>query len=115
MDQLRNILEYDDFCWKPPVNRIYHCGSFFISRWLLHGKPVVATTSSKIIETFLADVEPHRKQYRLSQETLSVMFAAVIAFYKYVINEEICYGNPPQVAKSDCRYFINDVQVTEVR
>ena len=25
------------------------------------------------------------------------------------------YGNPAQIAKTDCRYFINDVQVKEIR
>ena len=37
------------------------------------------------------------------------------AYLQICINEDLCYGNPAQVAKSDCRYFINDVQVTEVR
>ena len=43
------------------------------------------------------------------------MFTGVIAFYKYLMNEEICYGNPAQIAKSDCRYFIADAQVKEIR
>jgi site-specific recombinase XerD len=29
--------------------------------------------------------------------------------------EELCYGNPAQIAKKDCKHFINDVQVKEVK
>lgn len=61
------------------------------------------------------DKAPDRKQYRPSQETLSALFTGIIAFYKYLMNEEICYGNPAQIAKTDCRYFIDDVQIKEVR
>ncbi|WP_317928879.1 site-specific integrase [Halioxenophilus sp. WMMB6] len=31
------------------------------------------------------------------------------------MNEEISHGNPAQIAKKDCRYFIADAQVKEVR
>ena len=119
MDGLRkaDILEYADFCWKPPVSWIgfatadhfsYQDGFYMANHaWL--------PFRLRLPKNRPIDSEPDRKQYRPSQETLSAMFTAVIAFYKYLTNEEICYGNPAQVAKSDCRYFINDVQVTEVR
>lgn len=42
------------------------------------------------------------------------MFTAVIAFYKYLMNEECLYGNPAQIAKTDCRHFIKDAQIKEV-
>jgi integrase len=42
-------------------------------------------------------------------------FTAIIAFYKYLMNEEYLYGNPAQIAKPDCRHFIKDAQVKEVR
>jgi integrase len=61
------------------------------------------------------DKKPDKKKYKPSQETLKSMFTGVIAFYKYLMNEEICYGNPAQIAKSDCRYFIADSQVKEIR
>ena len=31
------------------------------------------------------------------------------------MNEEICFGNSVQIAKSDCRHFITDAQVKEIR
>jgi hypothetical protein len=56
-----------------------------------------------------------KKKYKPSQETLKSMFTGLTAFYKYLMNEEICYGNPAQIAKTDCRYFIADAQVKEIR
>ena len=43
------------------------------------------------------------------------MFTAISAFYKYLMNEEHLFGNPAQIAKGDCRHFIKDSQVKEVR
>jgi integrase len=31
------------------------------------------------------------------------------------MGEELCYGNPAQIAKKDCRHFISDAQVKEVK
>ena len=31
------------------------------------------------------------------------------------MNEEYCFGNPAQIAKKDCRYFIKDAQVKEIK
>ena len=59
--------------------------------------------------------EPDKKKYRPSQQTLTSAFIAVIAFYKYLMNEEYLYGNPAQIAKRDCRHFVKDAQVKEVR
>src|SRR5690606_390552 len=61
------------------------------------------------------DFKPDRKNYRPSQETLGAMFTAIISLYKYLMNEDVCYGNPAQIAKTDCRYFIDDVQIKEIR
>ncbi|MEJ2669488.1 MAG: site-specific integrase, partial [Gammaproteobacteria bacterium] len=49
------------------------------------------------------------------QQTLAATFTGIIAFYKYLMNEEYLYGNPAQIAKGDCRHFIKDAQVKEVR
>lgn len=118
MDDLRksDILEYVDFCWKPPVTWIslasydrfiYQNGVFTVNeKWLpFRLKMPKNQTAAK----------PDKKKYKPSQETLKSLFTAVIAFYKYLMNEEICYGNPAQVAKTDCRYFIADAQVKEIR
>jgi integrase len=31
------------------------------------------------------------------------------------MGEEICYGNPAQLAKKDCKYFVADAQIKEVK
>ncbi|WP_231491473.1 hypothetical protein [Microbulbifer sp. HZ11] len=49
------------------------------------------------------------------QETLASIFTGIIAFYKYLMNEEHLYRNPAQIAKPDCRHFIKDAQVKEAR
>ena len=119
MDGLRknDMLEYADFCWKPPVEWIalssadrflYEDGYFKIN-------PLWRPFRLKSLKNKTADMKTEKKLYKPSQETLKASFTAIIAFYKYLTNEEICYGNPAQVAKSDCRYFIADCQVKEVR
>lgn len=119
MDGLRkaDILTYADFCWKPPVDWI---GLATADHFVLQDGIYLSNGSwlpfrLKLPKNRPSDAEPDRKQYRPSQETLSAMFTAIIAFYKYLMNEEICYGNPAQIAKGDCRYFIADLQVKEVR
>ncbi len=118
MDDLRksDILEYVDFCWKPPVSWIglasydrfiYQNGVFQVNeKWLPFRLKLPKNQVSE---------NPDKKKYKPSQETLKSLFTAIIAFYKYLMNEEICYGNPAQVAKTDCRYFIADAQVKEIR
>ena len=60
-----------------------------------------------------SDTPVDKKKYRPSQETLAATFTAVIVFYKYLMNEDYLYGNPAQIAKTDCRHFIRDAQVKE--
>lgn len=119
MDQLRkaDILEYADFCWKPPVSWIclvnhekftFHNGAYTQNKlWAPFRLKLPKNTKSK--------EEPDKKKYKPSQQTLTATFTAVIAFYKYLMNEEYLYGNPAQIAKGDCRHFIKDAQVKEVR
>jgi site-specific recombinase XerD len=121
LDDLRkqDILEYVDFCWKPPVSFIglaaydrfiYQNGFYKVNpKWLPFR---VKTPKNQQIET---DPIADKKRYKPSQETLKSLFTSIIAFYKYLMSEEICYGNPAQIAKSDCRYFITDAQVKEIR
>jgi site-specific recombinase XerD len=121
MDGLRkkDILEYADFCWKPPItwigyaayDRFLPSNGFYTvnAQWLPFR---VKTAKNQIL---LNDEKPDKKKYKPSQQTLKSMFTGVIAFYKYLMNEEICYGNPAHIAKSDCRYFIADSQVKEIR
>ena len=111
-----DILEYADFCWQPPLNwislvsndRFYLQNGFFQSntKWLPYRLKQTGNQPAKEID---------KKRYKPSQQTLTSTFTAITAFYKYLMNEELCYGNPAQIAKKDCRHFITDVQVKEVR
>jgi len=119
MDELRktDILEYADFCWKPPqewislanVDRYSYENGYYIQN------PAWRPFRLKVPKNTHNEKEPDRKKYKPSQATLTASFTAVIAFYKYLINEELCYGNPAQLAKKDCRYFIKDTQVKDVK
>ncbi len=111
-----DILDYADFCWKPPINwigtssldRFSFDNGYFISnrKWRPYKIQAPKSQQSKIVD---------KKKYRPSQQTLVSSFTAVIAFYKYLMNEELCYGNPAQIAKKDCRHLIKDTQVKEVK
>lgn len=120
IDGLRKqaILEYADFCWKPPVDWI---GLAAYDRFVPNNdcymvNPKWLPFRLKLPKNQLQAIDnPDKKKYKPSQETLKSMFTGVVAFYKYLMNEEICYGNPAQIAKSDCRHFITDAQVKEIR
>jgi len=118
IDNLRksDILEYADFCWKPPVSwigtssqeRFKLENSFFVANGSWRPFKVQAPKSQK-------NKEVDKKKYRPSQQTLTSTFTGVIVFYNYLMSEEFCYGNPAQIAKKDCKHFIIDSQVTEVK
>lgn len=121
MDILRkaDILEYADFCWQPPVSWIslanYEKFRFF-NGYYKQNKDWAPFTLKVPKNTRASDDDkPDKKKYKPSQQTLAAMFTAVIAFYKYLMNEEYLFGNPAQIAKGDCRHFIKDSQVKEVR
>lgn len=120
MDQLRkpDILEYADFCWRPPVAWICtanHEKFTFHNDGCYKQNPLWAPFKLQLPKKSNPDTEIDKKKYKPSQQTLTAMFVAVVAFYKYLMNEEILYGNPAQIAKPDCRYFIKDAQVKEIR
>lgn len=111
-----DILEYADFCWKPPVNWI---GTFNQERfslknglwqsnefWCPYKIQAPKSQTNKIMD---------KKKYRPSQQTLTSSFTAITVFYNYLMGEELCYGNPAQIAKKDCKHFIIDAQVKEIR
>lgn len=119
IDQLRktDILEYADFCWHPPVNWI---GTSNQERFRLANG---YSTANEFWSPFKMQTPKSQKQnavidkkkYRPSQQTLTSMFTALVVFYNYLMSEELCLGNPAQIAKKDCRHFIVDAQVTEVK
>ncbi len=119
MGQLRkaDILEYADFCWQPPVSWICTANheKFSFRNGYYSQNPLWTPFKLQLPKTGNQDKIPDKKKYKPSQQTLTAMFTAVIAFYKYLMNEEFLFGNPAQIAKSDCRHFIKDNQVKEVR
>ncbi len=118
VDELRktDILAYADFCWHPPITWIntsnqqrffLENGYFTLNEFWRPFK--ISTPKSQ------ANQQIDKKKYRPSQQTLTSMFTAIIVFYNYLMAEELCYGNPAQLAKKDCKYFITDAQVKEVK
>ncbi|TYK66915.1 tyrosine-type recombinase/integrase [Colwellia echini] len=119
IDQLRksDLLEYADFCWQPPVTWI---GTSNQERFKItngysaaneHWFPFKIQAPKSLKADFVVD----KKKYRPSQQTLSSMFTAIIVFYNHLMAEDICIGNPAQIAKKDCRHFIIDSQVKEIK
>ena len=119
IDQLRksDFLEYADFCWQPPVTWI---GTSNQERFKIangyssaneHWFPFKIQAPKSLKAQFVID----KKKYRPSQQTLTSMFTAIIAFYNYLMSEDFCVGNPAQIAKKDCRHFIIDSQVKEIK
>jgi hypothetical protein len=119
MDGFRkgDILEYADFFWKPPVTWIGLASAdrFKLSNGRFEVNDEWRPFRLKRAKNMPQGQQLDRKKYRPSQETLNATFTAIMAFYKYLMYEEICYGNPVQVDKADCRYFIADAQIKEVR
>lgn len=109
-----DVLEYADFCWKPPVSwiathnndRFIWENGFFKSNKSWRPFKLQAPKSQK-------DKEVQKKKYKPSQQTLISTFTGITSFYNYLMGEELCLGNPAQVAKKDCRYFIKESTVKE--
>jgi site-specific recombinase XerD len=118
IDSLRktDILEYADFCWKPDVTWI---GTSNQERFKLKNSYFTVNESWRPFKIQVAKSQPikdiDKKRYRPSQQTLTSTFTAIIVFYNYLMGEEYCYGNPAQIAKKDCKHFINDTQVKEIK
>lgn len=118
VDDLRksHILDYADFCWQPPVHWI---SLNLADRFSWRNGVYVHNPQWLPFRLKTAKNQPvtarDKKKYRPSQQTFNAMFTGLIAFYKYLMNEELCYGNPAQIAKKDCRHFVADTQVREVR
>ena len=119
MAELRkdDILEYADFCWKPPLNWICLANheKFVLNNGCYLQNKAWAPFKLKLPKAAKPEQEPDKKKYKPSQQTLTASFTAIIAFYKYLNAEDILQANPAQLAKSDCKYFVNDAQVKEVR
>ena len=111
----KDILEYADFCWQPPLSWIAFTNhDKFI---LVSGgyEPNTQWAPFRVKTAKADETKPDKKKYRPSQETLNSTFTSLNAFYRYLMDEELCYGNPVQIAKKDCRYFVKDTQVKETK
>lgn len=120
MEQLRkvDILEYADFCWQPPADWICLANHerFEFRNGVYSQNAAWAPYRLNIPKNRdPGKHSPDKKKYRPSQQTLTASFTALIAFYKFLMDEEYLFGNPAQIAKRDCRHFIKDSQVKEVR
>ena len=119
MDSYRkaDILDYADFCWKPPTSWIClsNTEKFEYRNSEYKQNKKWAPFRLSIPKNSDPESKPDKKKYKPSQQTLTASFVAVVAFYNYLMNEEHLYGNPAQTAKKDCRYFIKDAQVKETR
>ncbi len=111
-----DILAYADFCWSPPIEWI---GSHNQQHFILANGFFVANQAWRPFKIQAAKNQTHsisdKKKYRPSQQTLTSTFTAIVVFYHYLMAEELCYGNPAQIAKKDCKYFITDAQVKEIK
>lgn len=111
-----DVLEYADFCWKPPASWISLTNH---EKFQLQGDGTnqqnAAWLPFRLVVPKGDTSKPDKKKYRPSQQTLQAVFTALIAFYKFLMDEEYCLGNPAQLAKKDCRYFIKDAQVKDAK
>ncbi|GAA5143799.1 tyrosine-type recombinase/integrase [Thalassotalea piscium] len=119
IDQLRksDFLEYADFCWQPPVTWIGTSNQerFHITNGYSAANELWFPFKIQAPKSLKANYIIDKKKYRPSQQTLTSMFTAIIAFYNHLMAEDICIGNPAQIAKKDCRHFIIDSQVKEIK
>jgi len=111
-----DVLAYADFCWKPSASWIGTANEdrFIFTNGLYRTnrkwRPFKLQASKS-----QRDKRVDKTKYRPSQQTFNAMFTAVISFYKHLMNEDLCQGNPAQLAKKDCRHFIADTQVRETK
>ncbi len=119
IDQFRkqDILDYADFCWQPPVNWIGTSNQerFKIANGYSSANEAWFPFKIQVPKAHKSIAEIDKKKYRPSQETLKALFTAISTFYDYLMYEELCYGNPVKIARKDCRYFITDTQVKEIK
>lgn len=110
-----DILNYADFCWQPPLSWICLANHEKFQFQDGVNKQNKQWAPFRLMMAKGDTSKPDRKKYRPSQQTLHATFTALNAFYKHLMDQEYCFGNPVQIAKKDCRYFINDTQVKNVK
>jgi len=112
-----DILEYADFCWQPPITWIGTSNQerFKISNGYSSANQSWYPYKIQVPKSQKLEVQIDKRKYRPSQHTLKAMFTALSVFYNYLMSDEHCPGNPAHIARKDCRHFIIDSQVKEVK
>ena len=114
LDDLRkaDILRYIDFCVAPPVTWI---SKSLNDRFVLISGNFTSNVSWTPFRLTAPKHDAQRevdfKKYRPSRQTLESTFVALSSFFRHLIDEEICFGNPVPLAKRDCKHLIKDSQV----
>jgi site-specific recombinase XerD len=117
LDNLRkaDILRYIDFCVAPPVTWI---SDKLQDRFVLNDGVFVSNDQWRPFRLSAPKYDKDRKldpkKYRPSMQTLQSTFVALSAFYRHLVDEELCFGNPVPLAKRDCKHLIKDSQVKTV-
>jgi len=110
-----DILEYIDFCVKPPVSWI---SDSLHGRFVLSNGYFVSSKNWRPYRVMASKVNkshtPDKKKYNLSQQTIESIFVALSSFYRYLMDEEICFGSPITLARRDCKHLIKDKQVKQI-
>lgn len=117
VDDLRkaDILRYIDFCVAPPItwistqlhDRFCLENGFFVSNpnWTPFRQTPPKYDKARVLDP---------KKYQPSLQTLESTFVALSSFYRHLIDEEICFGNPVPLAKRDCKHLIKNSQVKTI-
>lgn len=117
VDQFRkaDILRYIDFCVAPPVNWI---SAHLYDRFRLQNGYFLSTPDWRPFRQTPPKYDRERvldpKKYHPSLQTLESTFVALNSYFRYLNDEEICFGNPVPLAKRDCKHLIKDSQVKPV-
>ncbi|OUX86693.1 MAG: integrase [Alteromonas sp. TMED35] len=117
VDDLRkaDILRYIDFCVAPPVNWI---SSQLYDRFSLENGYFASNPKWTPFRQTPPKYDKERvldpKKYKPSLQTLESTFVALNSFYRHLIDEETCFGNPVPLAKRDCKHLIKDSQVKTI-
>lgn len=118
VDEFRktDILDFIDFCVKPDVSWIADASRdrFVLENSFFKTNPdwrPFRVSRNKL----MVDHTPNKNKYRPSQQTITSTFVGLAAFYRHLMDEEICYGNPVSIAKRDCKHLVKDSQVQSVK
>jgi len=110
-----DVLDYSEFFYKPPVHWIClnnHEKFSFVNGAFVRNP---SWAPFRFVSQSKEPTEADKKKYRPSLQSMNAMFTAIVAFYKYLMDEEACYGNPAQLAKKDCKRLVKDAQVKDVK